>query len=290
MSTANLTKSPRPIASRIIDQHYGLHRFQHTTLDVYTSLWRSWMSTSQHKSIEGLDRFAHADFVQGTTQTFDQFVLRHAKTRTIVCFAGDFQYHACVAKHCDFAKLLHHQDLAAGQALIISLPFSALARQHPDFETILDRCDELEIPVCLDLAYWGIAKNVSVDLDAHPCVSEITCSLSKPFFTLQNHRIGVRFSRQYLDDGISMLNEVGVQNHHSMSLGMHYMQQFSCDWNWQQYQEKYSRVCHDLDLDTTDTVIFGTSHDPKYQEFNRGIQGHNRIGISLLLQDIDDEN
>ena len=46
----------------------------------------------------------------------------------------------------------------------------------------------------------------------YPCITDVTCSLSKPFFTLENHRVGIRWTRDYVDDGVSMLNEVSMQN------------------------------------------------------------------------------
>jgi len=108
--------------------------------------------------------------------------------------------------------------------------------------------------------------------------------LSKPFYTLERHRVGIRFTKDYQDDGISMINEVGMSNSYSMSLGVHYMQSFSCDYMWQTYWEKYYSVCSELHLTPTNTVIFGLGGD-EYLEYNRGIPNNNRVCISPLLVD-----
>jgi hypothetical protein len=107
--------------------------------------------------------------------------------------------------------------------------------------------------------------------------------LSKPFYTLENHRVGIRFTRDYVDDGISMLNEVNMQNKYSMALGVHYMKQFGPDWNWETYQTRYNEVCDQYNLHPTDTVIFGLGDEVRHSEFNRGVPGNYRVCISEYL-------
>jgi len=285
-----LSKGARPIENSVIAWHHDRHVFRHTSLDQYTQAWRLWIAQSQLNHVTGLEDFAYADFVQGTSQAFDQFALRHGQERVIVWLRGDFAYHRCVSKKLRHRELHHCAELSPDHALVISVPFSALGSMHTDFQYIMERCSELEIPVCLDLAYWGISRQIDLPLECYPCVQEITLSLSKPFYTLERHRVGIRFSRVYLDDGISMLNEVGMQNPWSMSLAMHFMQEFSCDWNWQQHQDHYAALCAQLNLNTTDTIIFGISHDPVYQDFNRGIPMTHRICLSSLLKEHKHEN
>jgi hypothetical protein len=229
----------RPIETQAVHDHYLNYQFAKPTVESYTQSWYQWLTNSDTKTLLGLEQFSHRDYTCGTSHAFDHFVLRHSRQRQIVVFAGDFQYHACISKQLDFAYVSSVDKLRGDLALIISVPFSDLGTTHPEFDQILSKCDQLSIPVCLDLAYWGIAKNVFLDLNQHQCVQEITASLSKPFYTLENHRIGVRFSRHYLDDGISMLNEVHMPNFYSMGLGMHFMHKFSCDWNWQHHGNNY---------------------------------------------------
>jgi hypothetical protein len=282
----NILSGARPIKLSEIKTHYNLYSYVLPTLDEYSNCWRSWLQNSEHKSLSGLDSFVYSDYTQGTSQSFDHFVLRHGRTRQIVNFIGDFQYHSCISKTQDFKSLSTVSDLKENQSLIISVPFSDLGQTHPELESILNKCTDLDIPVCIDLAYWGISKNIHIDLNKYPCVKEITSSLSKPFFTLENHRCGIRFSREYFDDGISMINEVKMQNLHSMGLAIHYMNKYSADWCWKTVGSKYQAICKELELDTTDTIIFATSTDGKYLRFNRGIPGHHRICISEFFEDI----
>ena len=287
-------RGARPIKNKeIIDFHFHIDKneLKIPTLDQYQSVWREWINYSNTKSLQGLDDFSHADYTQGTSQTFDQFILRHSKDREIIVLNGDFQYHACLGKHVQFTTLHspHHlESILKGpglHALLISAPFSDFGCIHPDFEHIMKVCNVMDIPVCLDLAYWGIAKNVHINLNDFPAITEVTCSLSKPFFTLENHRVGVRFTRDYVDDGISMLNEVKMQNNYSMTLGVEYMRNFSPDYNWEKYRDLYETICSNEELVWTDTMIFGLGDDARHSEFNRGVSGNYRVCISDWLGD-----
>lgn len=285
-------RGARPIRNReVLDFHNKLNDVKIPTLVEYERVWREWLNFSKHKSLVGLDNFKIADYTQGTSQSFDNFILRHSKDREILVLSGDFQYHACLGKHVEFKYVDYPHHLEGTlqgpglHALLISAPFSDYGCLHPDFEEIMRICNVMDIPVCLDLAYWGISKHIHIDLNEFPAIKEVTCSLSKPFFTLENHRVGIRFTRDYVDDGISMLNEVKMANNFSMGLGVEYMKNFNPDYNWNKYGKQYEDVCHEEDLVWTDTVIFGLGDDARHQEFNRGVRGNYRVCISDWLSD-----
>lgn len=288
----NITRGARPIQNKNVLDWYNKHEYKNVSLSEYEKVWRNWIEYTEDKSIKGLDNFGYAHYTQGTSQTFDNFALRHGKDRCIVALNGEFQYHKCITKTLEFKELQHiHPDFLYGKdlhALIISAPFSDFGCIHPEFETILGVCMDFDIPVCLDLAYWGIAKNIHIDLDLYSCIKEVTCSLSKPFFTLENHRCGVRFTRDNVDDGITMLNDVSMQNKYSMSLATHFMKHYTPDWNWDTYKDAYQEICHKQDLVWTDTVIFGLGDEERHKQFNRGVNGNFRVCISDFLGDLND--
>ena len=284
MMMALVQKKVTPITSKQVYTHYLAHVYQDVGHKQYSDTWRTWLTATQNKKILGLEQFEHSDFCLGTSQAFDHFVLRHAD-RTIVTFPGEFQYHACISRQRGHRKISHESlDFQPGDALLISAPFSDLGAQHPRFEEIMQRCEELSIPVCVDLAYWGIARNVDLDLTRYPAITEVVSSLSKPFYILAQHRVGIRFSREYLNDGISMQNEVGASNYHAMSLGCHFMTKFSSDWCWTQYQDRYSTAVVKNNLGATDCVIFARGDQTRYPDCNRGIPDNYRVCISTLLE------
>jgi hypothetical protein len=285
-------RGARPIKNKeLSDFHFNIDKnaIEIPSLERYSTVWREWINYSNTKSLQGLDKFSNADYTQGTSQAFDNFILRHSKDREILVLEGDFQYHACLGKHVEFnyVKDPHHlESIIKGpglHALIISAPFSDFGSIHPDFEYLMKVCNVMDIPVCLDLAYWGISKHVHIDLNEHPAIKEVTCSLSKPFHTLENHRVGIRFTKDYVDDGVSMLNEVKMQNEYSMALGVEYMRNFSPDYNWEKYGVAYDELCLNENLIYTDTVIFALGDEERHAEFNRGIKHNYRVCISEYL-------
>ena len=280
----NNSKASRPIPLHLVRLHHESikQKVGEVNFDVYATTWRNWLTDVNLKRLSGLDNFTYQDYTQGTSQAFDMFILRHITQRTIVTLKGDFQYHKCLGKFGNFTTVNSDLGLTQDMALIISLPFSGTGDAYI-VKRMLSKCNELNIPVLLDLAYWGISKNIHIDLDNYPCVLEVTSSLSKPFYTLETHRVGIRFSRQYLDDGVSMQNEVGMQNLHSMALGVSYMNKFSADWSWQALESRYYDACKYNDLTATDCVIFAQG-GADYADHNRG-PGVNRVCISELLSD-----
>ena len=277
-----LLKGARPVQTPELFDHYQLHNFTEYGIDKYCEIFYNWIINSQDKTITGLDQFVYRSSTQGTSQSFDNFVLRHAN-KQVVNFAGDFQYHACISKNINHGILSNVTELKNGQALIISFPFSDTGNEHKDFKEILQICSTLDIPVCLDIAYWGIAKGLILNLDHWPCVQEVVCSLSKPFCVLETHRVGIRCNRDYADDGICMINEVGMANSYSMSLGCWFMNRFSNSYNWKKYSDIYYDVCDQLTLVPTNTVIFGLG-DQRYTDFFRGLPGNYRVCISEYLK------
>ena len=279
-----MLKGARPIKDTLVSKTYD--SFKHSplcTIDNYKDLWFKWITSSKLKQIKGLEKFKYSNYSQGTSQSFDNFFIRHSSSKTLTCLIGDFQYHSCLGKHTNFSYFnLSHQPTNC--ALIISLPFSDYGKTHPNFYEVLEYCNKFDIPVCLDLAYWGISSNISIDLDQYKCVKEVTCSLSKPFYTLENHRIGIRFSREYLDDGISMIDEVKMYNKHSIELGCLFLSTFDCDFIYNKYKVAQLSICADNNLIPTDCVIFGIGGD-EYNQYNRGIDGNNRVCISDLLNE-----
>ena len=101
-------RGARPIKNKeVLDIHNNLGKVKPTSIEHYASVFLDWMNYGALNSIEGLDEFKFADYTQGTSQTFDQFILRHSKDREINVLKGDFQYHACLGKHVNYRYIEH---------------------------------------------------------------------------------------------------------------------------------------------------------------------------------------
>ena len=283
------TRGARPVQDHKVMDHYhkSLVNLRDVGLGEYTETWRDWIDFSNLNDIQGLDGFPYAYYTQGTTQTFDHFVIRN-RERTMCTLPGEFQYHNCISGRNTNHRLIDIMGygfdlLDSDCALLISCPFSDYGTEHPRMQDILDYCEIHSVPVCLDFAYYPIARNLNLNLDEWTCIEDVTFSLSKAFAPLERHRVGIRFSREYHDDGICMLNEVKMYNEFSMMLGTEFMRSFSPDYNWNTYGYDYERICHANNLITTDTVIFGLGDGNRFPGNNRGVPGNYRVCISEYL-------
>jgi hypothetical protein len=246
------------------------------TLTEYLDTYKNWITASKNNSIVGLDEYNSMSFIHGTVQAFDHFYIQHYQRR--FRFArGEFMYHkASMKTRIDWAWL-EDDVIHSNDAVIISTPFSDTGCVHENLQSILNRCEELSVPVLLDLAYLPIAKNVNIDV-RYKCIDTICTSISKMFDGAQYLRTGIRLQRNNLDDGINIFNSVNMVPNYNMSMAVHIMSKYSIDFNWNTYEKVYHQVCQELNLSTTDCVLFGTSLT-EYKAFNRG-NNHNRVCIS----------
>ena len=88
-----LTKTARSIRHSQIKNHYDCFEYSDVSLNEYVDVWRNWLAYTDNKTLEGLDNFKYADYTQGTSQTFDNFIIRHGKSKTVFALKGEFQYH-----------------------------------------------------------------------------------------------------------------------------------------------------------------------------------------------------
>ena len=137
----------------------------------YCERYVDWISKSKNE-ITNLDRFKSKQFVHGTSQAVDFFYLSNHNSR-MRTLKGDFMYHQLSWRDNLDWKYIEDGDIEKNDAVIFSLPFSDSGDVHPLTNDILDRCDELKVPVFLDCAYMIIAKDINISVPKNfniPCL------------------------------------------------------------------------------------------------------------------------
>ena len=248
--------------------------------DTYIDVFDKWIKASKNNHLENLESYTNKKFISGTIQAFDHFYLKYNKLR-FRFFEGEFMYHRASMKHNLNWEWLTTESLTIGDALIISVPFSDTGSIHTELTSLLDKCEELHIPVLLDMAYYPITKNININLN-YTCIDTICFSLSKAFDGAQWLRCGIRYQRYDTDDGIDIYNSVDMTPRIPMQIAIALMNKFSVDYNWDTYGETYKTVCEEHNLQQTDCVIFGLG-DNSFSDYNRGGEV-NRVCISNLLK------
>tara|TARA_R100000027_G_scaffold31341_1_gene22981 strand:- start:352 stop:1260 length:909 start_codon:yes stop_codon:yes gene_type:complete len=241
---------------------------------------------SSHNKLDGLTKFKSLAFSLGTTNTFDVFTASHP-TRRLVSFKGEYIYHSIMQRtiYGRTNSLSHPDQLQSNDCLIISCPFADTGAEHPHMNEILARCDQLKVPVLLDLAYINIAQDITVDLK-HDCIEALTTSLSK-VFPLGHVRVGMRMKKQNIDDGLDMTTASDWVNKLGIGIANSLIKEFDANYIFNKYKQKQTAMCNQLDVTPSKCVIFGIDHKDKYTEYNRGFETnrlcfskHFEIGVS----------
>jgi len=275
-----------PLSTPEINQHVDtvLKNMTYERLDKFSASqfendWRAWLSSSTHNSIKGLGGMEHCAFCPGTTDAFGEFISRYPGNRIRVS-RSDFIITRvlCKAYGRDLCYL-EDDELRTGDSLIISVPFSGNGGMHPHFDSMMDSCDQLDIPVFIDAAYFGISHGVHYDL-TRPCVKDMATSLSKNFVG-NPLRLGVRFTKERIDDSITIaLLGAKIFDKVNGHISSELLKKFPHDWIIDKYMRKSTEVCRELGLTTTNTLTLALG-DESMQEYKRG--DYVRVCISKHL-------
>jgi hypothetical protein len=250
------------------------------TAETFVDTFDEWIRGSKLNNIKGL--LNYKTFIAGTSQAFDTFWMRHHDKR-FRCFQGEFFYHKANWKKFHKWEYIDNRDIAWGDAVVISYPFSDYCKEHSEMKNILDRCEKSKVPVLIDCAYYVIAKDLDFDFSNYSCVEDIVFSLSKGFYQANKLRAGIRYSRYFRDDNIDMYNEWEQLNHVGAYLGTKLLNEFPPDYAVNLFKYRQLKYCEEHNLKPADCVSFAFG-DIKYNDLNRGTDV-NRLCIADQIGD-----
>lgn len=247
----------------------------------FTEQFRKWILQSKLHTINGLDLFPAAVFCNGTTEAFDKFYLKHS-TKRLRYFKGEYMYHINIGKfYFKEVQLLDNESIKENDVVVVSYPFANNGNKHHQLDNILEQCNKLNVPVLIDCSYFNISGGLEFDF-THPCIEEIVFSLSKFMPDMGSMRIGIRFTRTDNDDPLFVYNKNKYVNRLSAAVGLEIINKYPSDYNFNTYRNMQLKFCRELGIDSTPTVVFGTS-TTKFFEYNRG-GDENRLCFSKYLQ------
>jgi len=244
---------------------------------------RNWIWSSTENTLTGLENFQHGTMTHGTSEAFQMFMMRH-HDKNFRFLKGDFMMHKVASNVMgnNWKWIYDANEITVGDAVIISIPFSDFGTAHPQHIKLLEKCSALNVPVLIDCAYFGMCYGMEIDLN-YKCIEEVTFSLGKTF-PIIGSRCGVRYQRTEVDDAVTFANQHGIVNNFGALVGLHCIEQYSADFIVTKYRAVQQQVCKDLGVDATNCILFATSNDDKYSDYNRG-NDTTRLCISKLIQD-----
>ena len=246
--------------------------------------YRDWIINSSSNLVTGLDKFTTMAYSQGTTESFDKFYLKYS-TRKFKCFMGEYLYHTLCWNTYFPAQwdFIENSPLEKGDAVIVSFPFADTGNPHHAFnEDFLNQCYDLEIPVLIDAAFYGICGGMHFNFD-HPAITDICFSLSKAF-PVNLLRIGLRFTRKDDNDGLNIYQNSQYANRFGAAVGEQLISHFGPDDNFTNWRTTQIEFCKELGVTPSQSVIFGIDHNHKYDSYNRGMKNTNRLCFSKYFE------
>ena len=236
-------------------------------IDSFLCKYDLWIKSSTLNKFIGLDNYKHRCYSLGTSEAFDKFYMKNAKRR-FRCFKGDYMYHKLSWRDKFEWDWLDDKPLSKTDAVVISLPFADTGDKHINYEQLLEQCCELNVPVLVDCAYFGICRDINFNLD-YDCITDITFSLSKTF-PVAYARIGMRCTKIDDDDSMFVYSKVNYNNKIGALLGIKYFERFTPDYITEKYVDKQLNFCNTIGVNPSKTVLFGIDYKHKFDEYNRG--------------------
>lgn len=238
----------------------------------------NWILSSKLNKIRDLGRFSKRHYINGTTQAFDEFYLRHSGRRLRI-FRGEYAYHKRVIQEWTF---IEDEPLIKNDFVIISIPFCTTGDIPTTLNSVLDDCLKLQVPVLIDCAYFGTCENIDLNLE-HPAISEVCFSLSKGL-GLGDFRVGIRFSNYEDNYPICQQNNYQHLVHASAKVGLYFMQKFTPDFIPEKYSLSQKEVCKEIGLIPTKCMHLGLGVDsPQWKKYEID-RLYYRVGIRELVK------
>ncbi len=234
------------------------------TDNVYTefkTLVQDYIVQSKLNNITGLEHFSRVDIINGCTQFIDNLYM----CGPLQVLTDDYRYH----QRLNLAFFKDVGSLIPDIPLLIALPFPRVGEPHSEMNEILSECTRKNIPVHIDGAWITSCRDLDFDFN-HPMIKSVGISLSKGL-GLGWNRIGIRYTRQFVQDSVTIMNDYRMNNRALSMIGIYFLNNLEPDYLWNKYGETYYKICKDFDLVPTKTIHIA-------------LRDNNPVGLTPLIR------
>ena len=242
---------------------------QSLTIELDTQRWNSYnydslmeLSVNQilahrYNTIVGLENYPCIDIVQGNQHYIDSLLIQYG-VHGVQTFEHDYGYYRKVTPNIEYARV---GNLIFDKPLIIAAPMPGYMGLHPQWNDILDECDQKGIDVHVDGAWWCCSHGLSVDLN-RDCIKSFSVSLSKAL-DLGWNRVAVRWRKFETADNANLMYEHRMISQASLEVSRYHLEQLPVDYFVEKYLEDYNRIVKELRLRPGKIIHVASSIDRK---------------------------
>jgi hypothetical protein len=232
-----------------------------STMDQFVKKADIWFKSTTINNIVGWSKLPCVDFTLGCTHFIESTA--GALRWNIQVLPGDYSVYTFMG-----INTTQPGQLVPNVPLMVSLPQWKHLDIRPDWDKILNECEQKKISIHIDCAWLLAGRNFELDF-SHPCIKSVGMSLSK--YNSDWNRCGLRWSKQRRMDSITILNHYyPTTNANIVSAGCHVIDSIPRDYIWNTYGQAHKEICEELKLEQTNIV-----HVAKNKE--------NLIGIGNII-------
>lgn len=211
----------------------------------------------KYNTINGLTSYPNVDIIQGNQHYIDSLLIEYG-VQGVQTFEHDYGYYRKVTPNIQYAKT---GSLASDKPLIIAAPMPGYMNLHPQWEQILDECDQKNIDVHIDGAWWCCSHGLKIDLERE-CIKSFSVSLSKALDMGWN-RVAIRWRKQNAMDNAHLMYDTKMISHASVEIARYHLQELSVDYFIDTYLDKYNQCVRELKLRPGKVIHAASSLDRK---------------------------
>lgn len=244
----------------------GTPNYDVNSFITFKDKFNDWIHSSK-QIVKGLP--ANSYIVSGLTDAFNQ---TYALYNNVGVFKGEYGYHKIALG--DRVT----EDLSKADVIIVSHPYSADGMSSRDKLQIADSYNK---PIFVDCAFFGICHDIDFDFSLYKNIHSVGFSLSKTFGTGWR-RVGLL----YTIDKYPVTIYSDWDYHFISSAEYHYdlINKMSPDDMVQKYLALQLQICDELNVDPSNTIIFGLDYTDRYSKFKRG--NVNRLCLTAIMNEI----
>lgn len=241
----------------------------HLEQDTFLEKYPEWIASSKLNKFTGLDAFPYKFVSLGVTQGLEWWqyycLANQYRLRTL---KGEYPYtrDTLLTEWTD-SNYIDCEELLPGDAVLISVPFSGNGKKHDRWDEIMMVCNDYDIPVFVDCAWFGTCYDIEVNLN-EPCIKMVAFSTTKGL-SCGNWRSGIVFSK-IEECSLNMQTEWRHGIHLNVAIANHLMMHFTPDTIPKKYMDAQQSVCKLIDLEPSNTIHVAIApNTEEWQEFSR---------------------
>jgi len=260
--------------NKVLDNVLNLPKKEMLNHSSFIDTFKSYILNSKFTKVKGLDTFNEVVPCLGLTEILNEFYYQH---KNIKVLKGEYPYTRTRTK-CEFVE---DSPLQKGDAFLVSIPFSASGTIHPKTYQLFKICEDLDIPVLVDCAWFGTCGDMNIDLRSS-AIKQVGFSTSKAYSKF--YRAGIRFSRDLKNDSDSLFIHDRTQwlHYFNLKINEQLLKNHSADFLFEKYRDKQLKICKELNIIPSNCIHIGLGGE-EYKHCNRD-NTYNRVNIIELLE------